>query len=406
MEIRAGYKKTDIGAIPFDWQVKELHEICNISRGRFSPRPRNNPIYYGGAIPFVQTGDVTKCNGLITKYTQTLNELGLNVSILFKKGTILMTIAANIGYTGILQLDMACPDSLVAINGISGVSNEFLNFWFIYRRLKIEDLSTSGAQKNLNIELLSPFQVPVPKIEEQCAIVTALSDTDALISSLDKLIAKKRKIKKGAMQEIFKPKKGWGVKSLGSLFEITSSKRVFQSEWMNKGIPFYRARELAVLGESGYVDNQLYVSREMYDAYKKSYGVPKIGDMLVTGVGTLGKTFVVTNDREFYFKDGNIIWFKINGSVNSEFLNQLFKTPIIIKQIEDFSAGTTVGTYTITAANKTLIPYPSIEEQEDIANILLDLDTEIKLLERKLEKLSFIKSGMMQTLLTGKIRLV
>src|SRR3989338_5084071 len=81
----------------------------------------------------------------------------------------------------------------------------------------------------------------------------------------------------------------WDVKQLGELFDITSSKRVFQSEWKTRGVPFYRARELAVLSEAGSVDNELFISPEMYQAFKNSYGVPQADDVLVTGVGTLGK---------------------------------------------------------------------------------------------------------------------
>ena len=125
MELKTGYKQTEVGVIPNDWEVKELGEVAFLKRGKFTPRPRNNPIFYGGDIPFVQTGDVTNSNGKIMEYTQTLNEGGLAVSALFKKGTILMTIAANIGYTGILQIDMACPDRLVAIDGLEKIDNVF-----------------------------------------------------------------------------------------------------------------------------------------------------------------------------------------------------------------------------------------------------------------------------------------
>src|SRR3989344_1552305 len=101
-KIPSGYKQTDIGVIPADWNMKKLGEISDIKRGKFTPRPRNDPKYYGGDIPFVQTGDVTNSNGKVSIYSQTLNEEGLAVSVLFRKGTILMTIAANIGYTAIL----------------------------------------------------------------------------------------------------------------------------------------------------------------------------------------------------------------------------------------------------------------------------------------------------------------
>ena len=111
-----------------NWEEKKLGEISKVERGRFSPRPRNNPIYYNGDIPFVQTSDVVNSKGRIINYTQTLNEKGLKVSKLFPKGTILITIAANIGYSGVLQIDMACPDSLIGIKCYKNTSNYFLHY--------------------------------------------------------------------------------------------------------------------------------------------------------------------------------------------------------------------------------------------------------------------------------------
>ena len=197
----------------------------------------------------------------------------------------------------------------------------------------------------------------------------------------------------------------WDIKNLGGLFEITSSKRVFQSEWRSSGVPFYRARELAVLGEKGKVENELFIDEEMYQKYKNAYGVPNNGDFLITGVGTLGKVYVVVNDHKFYFKDGNIIWFKINKKLDSEYLKQLYLTPFIERQIIEMSAGSTVGTYTITGAKKTLIPFPAIPEQTAIATALSDTDALTEKLEKLIAKKKAIKQGAMQQLLTGKKRL-
>lgn len=85
-EIQAAFKETEVGVLPSDWEVKRLGEVADVKRGKFTPRPRNDPRFYGGNIPFVQTGDVTNSGGRISKYTQTLNKDGLEVSILFKKG--------------------------------------------------------------------------------------------------------------------------------------------------------------------------------------------------------------------------------------------------------------------------------------------------------------------------------
>lgn len=117
----------------------------------------------------------------------------------------------------------------------------------------------------------------------------------------------------------------WEVKTIGDYYEVTSSKRVFQSQWRRIGVPFFRAREIVILADKGKVDNELFIDQELYDLYKRQYGVPQAGDVLVTGVGTLGRLYVVqSNDSPFYFKDGNIIWFK-NKGYNSVLLSYYSK---------------------------------------------------------------------------------
>lgn len=197
----------------------------------------------------------------------------------------------------------------------------------------------------------------------------------------------------------------WELVRLGDHFSITSSKRVFQRDWRSSGVPFYRARELAVLGEKGHVDNELFIDREMYDRYRRAYGAPEPGDFLVTGVGTLGKTYVVQDGDEFYFKDGNIIWFKAAATVDSSYLNQLYRTPVVLDQVFGNSGGSTVGTYTITNAKLTVVPLPPRDEQSAIARALRDADDLIATLERLIAKKQAIKQGMMQQLLTGRTRL-
>ena len=110
------FKETESGPVPEHWEIQRLADTAAIERGKFTHRPRNDPEFYGGAIPFIQTGDVTLSNGHVRHYSQTLNANGLAVSRIFPKGTIVITIAANIGYTGILDFDSAFPDSLVAIS--------------------------------------------------------------------------------------------------------------------------------------------------------------------------------------------------------------------------------------------------------------------------------------------------
>jgi len=380
-----GYKQTEVGLIPSDWEVKRLGDIAFLKRGKFTPRPRNNPIYYGGEIPFVQTGDVTKSNGKIINYTQTLNEEGLAVSALFKKGTILMTIAANIGYTGILQIDMACPDSLVAINGLGETVNDFLNFYFSFRRDKLEELATTGAQMNLNIERLSPFSIPIPPtLAEQSAIATALSDADALISSLEKLIAKKRNIKQGAMQKLLQPKEGWVVKKLGEVAEIYTGKKNNQDKVENGLYPFF-------------VRSQTIERINTYSFDGEA--------ILIPGEGNIGKIFHYINGKFDYHQRV----YKISDFKSGYFSKYIYRyiSEYFGRHAMENSVKATVDSLRLPTFQVFEIPFPpTYKEQENIATILSDMDTEITALETKLEKYKKVKLGMMQNLLTGRIRLV
>lgn len=175
-------------------------------------------------------------------------------------------------------------------------------------------------------------------------------------------------------------KEGWEYKKLSDLFDITSSKRVFQSEWKSFGVPFYRAREIVQLSKNGYVDNELFITEELYTEYIKKYGKPQIGDIMVTGVGTLGICYLVKPNDKFYFKDGNIIWMKKKTDNLSEYIEYAFKSFFVKNQVNN-SSGATVGTYTIIRANQTIVPIPqSIDTQKYIVE---ELDLLSSIIEKK-----------------------
>jgi type I restriction enzyme M protein len=152
---------------------------------------------------------------------------------------------------------------------------------------------------------------------------------------------------------------------LGEIFDITSSKRVFESEWQSDGVPFYRAREIVKLAQEGFVENELFISQEMFEEYSAKYGAPKEDDMMVTGVGTLGICYVVKRGDRFYFKDGNILWLKKKTDTYTVYVRHMFQTDFVRRQIEQ-TAGATVGTFTIINAKKTKIPLPPLEVQKEI----------------------------------------
>lgn len=181
-----------IGSIPKEWACKKVKHIATISRGLFNHRPRNDERYYTGCYPFIQTGDVANASKYITTYSQTLNELGKNVSKEFPKGTLTMTIAANVGDVAILGFDAFFPDSVVGFVPHRGVSELYL--FYIFKAMKEEFVRTAikSTQLNLNIERVGDLFIPVTMdSKEQQEIVQYLEDK---CSAIDRLIAKKEQV--------------------------------------------------------------------------------------------------------------------------------------------------------------------------------------------------------------------
>jgi type I restriction enzyme, S subunit len=150
--------------LPEEWSLIPLSEICIVERGRFGHRPRNDPDYYGGKYPFIQTGTVARSNGRVTTYSQTLNEKGFKTSRMFPKGTVVITIAANIGDTAILEFDTCMPDSLIGITPIIGKTTpEYIEYTLRLYQKELTHNASEGSQKNINYKFLKPLLIPIPK---------------------------------------------------------------------------------------------------------------------------------------------------------------------------------------------------------------------------------------------------
>lgn len=160
---------------------------------------------------------------------------------------------------------------------------------------------------------------------------------------------------------------GWEWCRLKSIVNVASARRVRQSDWRSEGVPFYRAREIGKLADTGLVDNELYITKALYDKLSSS-GVPHGGDLMVTAVGTLGKTYIVKDDDKFYYKDASVICFENFSKVHPAYLKILMCSPYMENQIKQNSSGTTVSTITIVKANEYLIPLPPLKEQKRIVD--------------------------------------
>jgi type I restriction enzyme S subunit len=186
-----------------EWDEKKLGTICDIQRGKFSHRPRNDPKFFGGEYPFIQTGDVVKSEGGAVIASQSLNEEGLAVSKLFKPTVVLITIAANIGDTGLLLTEGCFTDSVVGLIPKKGVIPVFLELIMRGQKDNLNKVATTGAQKNINNEILREVSVLLPSVPEQQRIAKCLSSLDTLITTEAQKLEAIKTHKKGLMQQLF-----------------------------------------------------------------------------------------------------------------------------------------------------------------------------------------------------------
>ena len=164
----------------------------------------------------------------------------------------------------------------------------------------------------------------------------------------------------------------WSWVRLKSILNVVSARRVHQSDWKSEGIPFYRAREIAKLALFNEVQNELFISNELFEAYKAT-GIPLPGDLMVTAVGTIGKTYIVKETDKFYYKDASVLCFENRFNFQSFWLKYLIDSPYMIEQIKAASAGTTVETITIEKAKEYLLPVPPLAEQKRIVEKIDDI---------------------------------
>jgi len=188
----------------------------------------------------------------------------------------------------------------------------------------------------------------------------------------------------------------WEEKELGDIMNVTSVKRVHQSDWTDSGVKFLRARDIVAEFNKEETNECLYISKEKYEEYSSISGKVSIGDILVTGVGTIGVPFQITDSEPIYFKDGNIIWFQNNKNIQPYFFYYSFLGDRIQEYIFKAAGIGTVGTYTIESGKKTPITLPQGKEQTKIGTFFQNLDSLIALHQRKHDKLLTVKKAMLE----------
>lgn len=389
--------------LPEGWSEIALEDLANVERGKFSARPRNDPKFYNGTTPFVQTGDVSSSDTYLREYTQTLNDEGVKVSKIFPKGTILVTIAANIGDSAIAEFDVACPDSVVGIQCYQEKSN---NIWLKFKidtiKKNLDNEAGKNAQKNINLQLLKPLKILTPPLPEQEKIAAVLSTWDKAISATDALLANSRQQKKALMQQLLTGKRRlpgftgeWKVVRAGSVLHEEGAR--------NRGSKITRV--LSVTNQKGFVLPEEQFSKRVASDNIENYKIIKRGQFGYNpsrlNVGSFGR---LDTFEEGILSPLYVIFSIKDEYIDSDFFLAWMHSGETRQRIKGSTQGSVRESVSFNALASFPLNLPPLDEQRAIAAVLDAADREIVLLEQKAACLREEKKALMQQLLTGKRR--
>lgn len=302
------------------------------------------------------------------------------------------------------------------------INQDITHPYYLYRLLRTFDLSglDSGASiPSMTSKTYYGIKVQLPPLRTQQKIASILSAYDNLIQNYKKQI----EALQTAASELYKEwfvrfrfpgwknakfengiPEGWKIERLGNLFEITSSKRVFEEDYVNEGIPFYRSKEIIELSNNQEITTELFISNELYAKFKNKFGVPKENDILITSVGSIGNSYQVRKDDIFYFKDGNLTWIKSSSKkALSKYLIYWLKSDLGKNTLISSTIGTSQSALTIEKLRAIKILVPEVNILEKFEQKISSFDIKIQILNKQITNLTQQRDLLLPRLMSGKL---
>lgn len=342
----------------------------------------------------------------------------------FKNDILVSNIRPYFKKIWFAKIDGGCSNDVIVFHA----NSKLVDSRFLYYNLSKDDFfdfmmagSNGTKMPRGNKKSIPQYKINLPPLPTQRKIATILSAYDDLIENNLKRIKLLEEKAQLTYEEWFVRMKfpvhentpvdnetglpvGWRKVKLGSLIEISSSKRIFLSDYVLEGIPFYRGKEIILKSKNEALNDVLYISTEKYKEIKLKFGAPKEGDILITAVGTLGYPYLVTqSDGDFYFKDGNLIWLKGSRKISSSYLISCFKNADFRSMLKSIAIGSSQKALTIISLKELKILNPPILVQTEYDKIVVPIFNAVENLQNQNRLLKEARDILLPRLMTGVI---
>lgn len=383
------------------WEYKKLGEVCEVVSG--STPKTNVPEYWGEGHYWVTPAELNETIVYIDKTERQITDEALAKTKLrlLPVGTVLLSSRAPIGKVAITKTEMYCNQGFKNCICSDSIYNKYL---FYFLRLKKEYLNSLGRGatfKEISKSIVESISIPLPPKSTQLAIVSELDKINELIRLKKEQLKDFDNLAQSLFYEMFgdpvENEMGWEVKKLGEVCNITSSKRIFADEYTDKGIPFYRSKEVIERSKGLPISVELFISPERYSEIKEKFGIPNVGDILVTAVGTIGKIWSIDTDEKFYFKDGNLVWLK---DIDSSLVNTIFFRRLLEYLIDEYKKinanGAAYSALTIAKLKLMQCPLPPLPLQHLFAQRIEQIEHQKAEVQKSITDLETLLASRMQ----------
>ena len=280
----------------------------------------------------------------------------------------------------------------------------YLYYWF--KCIDINSMDSGSAIPSTNRDEVYDLDILLPPFDEQKAIASVLSSLDDKID----LLHRQNKTLEAMAETLFRQwfveeaEKDWEEKPLGELLTITSSKRIFYSEYVTTGIPFYRSKEIIELHNTGNTKSELCITENRFNEIQEKLGIPIESDILVTSVGTLGIPYRVKKNDKFYFKDGNLTWFKDFTVIPSIVIYCWLKSSIGKEHLDSITIGSTQAALTINGLKQIKLTIPPKERLKVLKENLIFFYNKIDANHIQIQTLETLRDTLLPKLMSGEVR--
>ena len=377
-----------------------LEQLFDLQMGK-TPSRNESSYWLNGLHDWISIRDLSNSSKYISETNEKLSDIAVKESgiRIIPKDTVIMSFKLSIGKVAITSHDMYSNEAIMAFHDkkVVEILPEYLYYLLLGKNWD-EGSNKAVMGITLNKATLSIIKIRMHDIVNQVQITSILDNLDKQINNKKKQLTEYDQLIKSRFVEMFgdiiRNDKKWSSASLNDLATVGSSKRIYQSEYSTQGIPFYRSKEIIELGKNEKPSVELFISKERYKEIKANYGVPKVGDLLITAVGTIGKIWIVDSNSPFYYKDGNIVYIRSNN------FNSIFFKQSLLVLIDNFKiknvAGSAYPALTIEKLKEMIVVKPPMEYQNEFSEFSQQVDKLKFEVQKSLNETQMLFDSLMQ----------